>query len=188
MAMLVPALFMGTIAAPLVGMATHARIATDPIHPMLVEFPIVLYTATVVALLGHALTGEAFWYRAAMFASIASIAIAVVAVVPAIVDLIGLSSTSRWRRLGLRHAACNVAALVAFSAAGATIYSNYAQLHQLADFAPLVLAVGGLAAAITAAWIGWTMVSSLGARLSTLRDAVGHELVLRLPSPRRTHS
>ena len=82
---------------------------------MLVEFPIVLYTATVVALLGHALTAEAFWYRAAMYASCASIAISVVAVVPAIVDLIGLSSTSRWRRLGLRHAACNIVALVAFS-------------------------------------------------------------------------
>lgn len=178
----------GTIAALAMGMATHARIASDPIHPMLVEFPIVLYSATVVALLGHALSGQAFWYRAAMYASCASIAIAIVAVVPAIVDLIGLSSTSRWRRLGMRHAACNIAALVAFSAAGATIYSNYAQLHQLADFAPLVLAVAGLAAAITAAWIGWSMVASLGARLSSLRDAVDHELVLRLPSPRRTHS
>ncbi|HEY1551449.1 MAG TPA: DUF2231 domain-containing protein [Kofleriaceae bacterium] len=169
-------------------MASHARIATDPIHPMLVEFPIVLYSATVVALLGHAVSGEAFWYRAAMYASCASIVIAVVAVVPAIVDLIGLSSTSRWRRLGLRHAACNVAALVAFSAAGATIYSNYSQLHHLADFTPLALTIAGLAAAIVAAWIGWSMVASLGARLSSLRDAVGHELVLRLPSPRRTHS
>jgi uncharacterized membrane protein len=170
-------------------MATHARIATDPIHPMLVEFPIVLYTATVVALIGHAITGEVFWYRAAMYASGASIATSIIAVVPAIVDLIGLSSTSRWRRLGLRHALCNVVAVVAFSAAGATIYSNYARIHQLGDAAPLVLALTGLAAAITAAWLGWTMVASLGARLSSLRDAVGHELVLRLPSPRRsTHS
>jgi uncharacterized membrane protein len=169
-------------------MATHARIATDPIHPMLVEFPIVLYTATVVALLGHAISGDAFWYRAAMYASCASIAIAIIVVVPAIVDLIGLSSTSRWRRLGLRHAVCNVAALVAFSAAGATIFSNYALLHELGDFAPLVLTVAGLAAAITAAWLGWSMVASLGTRLSSLRAAVDHELVLRLPSPRRTHS
>jgi uncharacterized membrane protein len=168
-------------------MATHVRIASDPVHPMLVEFPIVLYTATVVALIGHAVTGEPFWYRAAMYASAASIASSIVAVVPAIVDLIGLSSTSRWRRLGLRHAACEVVTLVAFSAAGATIYSNYAQLHQLGDFTPLALAVAGLAAAIVAAWLGWTMVTSLGARLSSLREAVGHELVLRLPSPRRTH-
>jgi uncharacterized membrane protein len=178
----------GTIAAIAMAMATHARIATDPIHPMLVEFPIVLYSATVVALLGHAISGDAFWYRAAMYASCASIAIAIVAVVPAIVDLIGLSSTSRWRRLGFRHAACNIVALIAFSAAGATIYSNYAELHQLADFAPLTLTVMGLAAAISAAWIGWSMVASLGARLSSLRGAISHELVLRLPSPRRTHS
>jgi uncharacterized membrane protein len=178
-------------------MPVHARVAIDPTHPVLVELPIVLYAATVVALVGHAIGGDVSWYRAALCASAASVAVAIVAVVPAIADLVGLSASDRWRTLGVRHAACNVVALIAFAAAGATIYSNYARVHELGDTAPLALAGVGLVAAIVSAWLGWMMIALLGARIANARLANARiararmasvdELVTRLPSPRRTH-
>lgn len=161
-------------------MPVHARVATDPIHPLLVEFPIVLYAATVATLIGHAIGGDASWYRAALYASAASVVMAIVAVVPSIVDLVTLSPAPPVRALGRRHAACNVAALIVFSAAFATILSNYVRTRQLGDTAPLVLASIGLAAAIAAAWLGWAMM--LAARGP---QPLSHELVRRLPTPRR---
>ena len=165
-------------------MPVHARVATDPIHPLLVEFPIVLYAATVATLIGHAVGGGVAWYRAALYASAASVVVAIVAVVPSIVDLAALAPLPRLRALGRRHALCGIVALIAFSAAFATIFHGYARTHQLGDAAPLVLASIGLVAAIVAAWLGWVIM--LVARdAQPPSQAVGHELVQRLPTPRR---
>ena len=94
-------------------------------------------------------------------------------------DLVALVATPRWRSLGRRHALCNVTSLVAFSAAFATLYSNYARVHELGDTTPLLLSLVGLGAAVATAWLGWTMLALLGIQ------APSHELVRRLPLPRR---
>jgi hypothetical protein len=168
-------------------MPMQARVAIDPIRPVFVEVPIVVYAAIAGALIGHAIFGDVAWYRAAFIASAVGIFIAIVAVVPAVVDLVGVTA-SRWRTLGRRHAACNVIALLACSATSATIYSSYAQVHHLDDTAPLALVLVGLAAAIVAAWLGWMMGALLDLRRGRAfarSSAFASELVARLPSPRR---
>src|SRR4051794_40628549 len=45
-------------------MYSKARIAGHPLHPMMVVFPIALYTASVAALLAFVGTADAFYYRA----------------------------------------------------------------------------------------------------------------------------
>jgi hypothetical protein len=173
-------------------MPMQAHDAVDPIRPVFVELPIVVFAAIAGALIGHAIFGDVAWYRAAFVASAIGIVTAIAAVVPAVADLVGVAA-GRWRALGRGHAVCNVIALLACSAASATIYTSYARFHELDDTAPLALALVGLAATITAAWLGW-MMSALFER-APLRvwpgcgpvcpPPVASELVSRLPSPRR---
>ena len=40
-----------------------------PIHPMLIAYPIALYTATLVAFIIAAARGDTFWFRVAVVAS-----------------------------------------------------------------------------------------------------------------------
>jgi uncharacterized membrane protein len=141
-------------------MYTKARIASHPIHPMLVAFPIALYTATVVALIVHASTTDPFWYRAAMYTCIAGVVMAVITAVPGLVDLITLPAHSKARETGLRHAAFNVLALLFFAATGAVIYGNWSREKILADAAPLTLGILGLASTLAAGWYGWTLVQT----------------------------
>ena len=164
-------------------MPVHAHVAVDPIHAALIDVPIVVPTRRPSPRSpGTRSPASRRWYRAAFCASVASVAIALVAVVPAIADLVGLTASPRWCRLGFRHAACNVVALIAFSAAGAAICTDYARLHELDVAAPLVLASVGLVAAIIAAWLGWTMLALLGAWMASARIASARIASARIAS------
>jgi uncharacterized membrane protein len=85
---------------------------------------------------------------------------AVVAAVPGLVDLLGLPSHSSARITGLKHAGFNVLALVMFAASGAIIYGNWTGHHELADKAPLALALIGIVSTVTAGWFGWALVQT----------------------------
>jgi uncharacterized membrane protein len=140
-------------------MYTRARIARHPIHPMLVAFPIALYTATFISLLVHVATGDLFWYRVALYANVAGVVMAAVAAVPGLVDLVDLPEHSAARATGARHAAFNVLALFLFTASGAVMYGHW-RSGVLANEAPLVLSLLGLASTVTAGWLGWTLVQT----------------------------
>lgn len=151
-------------------MFTKAAIAKHPIHPMLVAFPVAFYTATVVALIVHAAGGDAFWYRAAMWANIAGVVMAAVAAVPGFVDLLMLPARSRARATGLRHASFNVLALILFVISGAILIRNWFGTGAMLDTSgPLVLGIIGLLSTVTAGALGWTLVQThhVGVRPTT---------------------
>jgi len=147
-------------------MYTKARIAGHPIHPALIAFPVALYTSTVVALIVHAVTGDPFWYRAAMWTNIAGVVMAVVAAIPGAIDLFSLPNRTRARTTGLRHAGFNVLALVLFAISGVILYRNlYGNpgmngAFKLDDAAPLALTIVGLASTVIAGTLGWTLVQT----------------------------
>lgn len=142
-------------------MYTKARIAKHPIHPMLIPFPIALYTSTVIALIVHAATGDPFWYRAAMWTNIAGVVMAAIAAIPGFVDLfMAVPAKSGARETGLRHAGFNVIALAFFIASGIVIIRNYTGGGNLADGAPLVLSILGVLSTVAAGWFGWTLTQT----------------------------
>jgi len=147
-------------------MYTKASIAKHPLHPMLIAFPVALYTATVVALLVNVGTHDVFWYRAAMWTNIAGVVMAVVAAVPGLVDLLSLPRQSRARITGLRHAGFNVLALVLFAISAVLLWRNMhgvpdeAGIYRLDTTAPLVLGIVGLLSTLTAGMLGWTLVQT----------------------------
>ena len=140
-------------------MYTRARIAHHPVHPMMVAFPIALYTSTLVALIVHAATGDPFWYRAAMWTCLGGVVMAILAAVPGLVDLLALPAFSKARETGLRHAAFNLLALLFFAATLAVIYGEYTR-GRFADSAPITLAAFGIGSTLVAGWFGWTLVQT----------------------------
>ncbi len=142
-------------------MYTKAAVGGHPIHPMLVAFPVAMYTATVVALIVFAGTHDAFWYHAAFWTNLSGIVMAAVAAIPGLVDLITLPRNSRAQRTGLFHAGCNVVALVLFLISDIVIgRSWYGHTGVLALAGPLVLTIVGLLVTIAAGWLGWTLVQT----------------------------
>jgi uncharacterized membrane protein len=157
-------------------MYTKARIAGHPIHPMLVAFPIALYTGTVVALIVHASTHDPFWYHLAMWANLAGIVMAGVAAVPGFIDLVGIRGHHRPLTTGLRHASFNILALVLFACSTAILWRNYYTGRVLEDTAPLTLAVIGLVSTVIAGWFGWTLVQTHHVGVRPTQYGAAHSL------------
>jgi uncharacterized membrane protein len=141
-------------------MYTKATVAKHPIHPMLIAFPVALYTATVVTLFVHAATLDPFWYRVAFWTNLGGIVMAAVAAVPGLIDLLSVPSRSRARATGVRHAVFNVLALAMFVISCVIIGRHLFGDQILRDSAPLVLGIIGLSSTLVAGALGWTMVQT----------------------------
>jgi uncharacterized membrane protein len=148
-------------------MQSKARIAGHPIHPMLIAFPVALYVATVVTLLVHVATNDAFWYRVALWSNIGGVVMAAIAAIPGLIDLISLPRGSRARATGIRHAAFNVLALVLFAISAVLLYRNAGTNaavapgpYELDVTAPLALSILGVLSTLAAGWLGWTLVQT----------------------------
>ena len=87
-------------------------------HPMLVVFPIALFSMTIAAELVHIGTGDLFYFRAAMVANAAGVVMALVAAIPGALDLFSLPRSSAARATGLKHAVLNVLTIALFSVSG----------------------------------------------------------------------
>jgi uncharacterized membrane protein len=142
-------------------MYTKAAVAKHPIHPMLIAFPVALYTATVVGLIVHAVTRDPFWYRAAFWTNVAGIVMAGVAAIPGFIDLLSLPRHTKALATGLRHAAFNVLALVLFAISAIILGRNWFGPALVLDTgAPLVLGIVGLMSTVVAGALGWTLVQT----------------------------
>jgi len=147
-------------------MYSKARLAGHPIHPMLVAFPIALYTATVAMLLAYIGTREAFWYRVAMVANIAGIVTAALAVIPGAIDLLALPRGSRARATGLRHAGWNSLATGLFAITALLLYRGWTGRVMLdGEYAfeatiPLAMGVVAWVSMVIAGSLGWTLVQT----------------------------
>ena len=67
-------------------MHSKVKLAGHPIHPMLVAYPIVLYTATLVCYIVYSSNHDVFWFKVAYVANISGVIMAVVAALPGFID------------------------------------------------------------------------------------------------------
>ena len=147
-------------------MYSKAKIAGHPIHPMVVVFPIALYTATVAALLAFLATADSFYYRAAMVASLAGVAMALVAVIPGAIDLLALPRYSRARATAIRHASFAVLTTGIFAVCGALLFRGWTGRvmvdgrWDLDATIPLAVGVVGLVTLVIVGVLGWTLVQT----------------------------
>ncbi|MDB4963220.1 MAG: hypothetical protein JWP01_3219 [Myxococcales bacterium] len=143
-------------------MKSKARIAGHSIHPMLVGFPIALFTATLGLELAHIGTQDAFYYRAAMIANVGGVVMALLAVIPGAIDLFGLPKESAARATGEKHAVLNLLTTALFAVSGGMLYRGWSGYTvdgaYLDAHLPLAFGVVGFVAMATAALLGYAMV------------------------------
>jgi uncharacterized membrane protein len=147
-------------------MYSKARVLGHPIHPMVVGFPIALFTATVAALLAFIGTHDSFYYRVAMIASASGVTMALLAAIPGAIDLFALPKGSRSRATGMKHASVALLTVGIFAAAGALIYRNWITrtmvdgAWQLDATVPLAIGVIGMVTLVIVGALGWTLVQT----------------------------
>lgn len=151
---------------PIRAMNSKARVAGHPIHPMVIGFPIALFTATVACLLAFIGTHDSFYYRAAATASSAGVLMALLAAIPGAVDALSLPKGSQARRTGLRHASFAAVTIALFALAAALLVHAWVTRApgdgdwQLDATAPLAVSVAGLVTLVIVAVLGWTLVQT----------------------------
>ena len=74
---------------PLLGVATTAKIASHPIHPMLIPFPIALLSAAFAGDIAFWLTGSAFWAEASLWLLGAALVMSALAALAGFTDFFG---------------------------------------------------------------------------------------------------
>lgn len=136
-------------------MRSKAAIASHPIHPMLISFPIGLWiTALVLDLIGIS-RGVATLWAAGFYCVIAGCVGAVLAAIPGTLDWFTVvPPQSSAKRRGLLHGSINVAALLLY------IYIAYRQGTALArpdGMTMFLLVVGAMMLGISG-WLGGTLV------------------------------
>src|ERR1051325_6485834 len=97
-------------------MYSKIKLFGHPIHPMLVAYPIAMYTFTFVFLLVYVLQGDPFWFRVALVLNVVGVLMALLTAIPGFLDwLIGIPGGTRAKSTGLTHMILNVTALVLFA-------------------------------------------------------------------------
>lgn len=145
---------------------SKASIKGHPIHPMLVGFPIALYTIGVASLIAYAIQRDLFWYRGAMTLLFLGLGIALVAAVFGLVDLFfGVPREERaTRNTGFIHLGLNVVTTLLFAGAAFSLYAEWrtrgAGELELAFELPLVLGIIALALTFAAGAYGWKLVQT----------------------------
>jgi uncharacterized membrane protein len=139
-------------------MYSKIKLLGHPIHPMLVGFPVTLYTATLVAYLVFANGRDPFWFHVGLAANIAGVGMALITAVPGFLDwLIGIPAGHAAKGTGLKHMLLNVTALIVF-AANAWLHLGYWNTAAPDPTLAIALALIGIVITIGAGWLGWNLV------------------------------
>jgi uncharacterized membrane protein len=149
-------------------MYSKVKLLGHPVHPMLVSYPIALYTSTFVAYLIYIVHGSFVWVDIAIAANVAGVVMAVIAAIPGFLDWAwGIPASSPAKLHGTIHMVLNVTALILFAVNAATHIGYWEFTDHPHSGLGIVLAALGVACTIAAGYYGWTMVQ---------RDHVGVEL------------
>ena len=152
-----------------------------PVHPLLIVLPVAAFTLTVIALASHASTGDATWYRGALFANLGGLAIAVCAALAGLFDAVTLPRFTVARSAGFRQAGFTTLGLI-FFVATATATSNRYEGRAVGDTVPLVLGAVGLLSIAIAGWYG--RVVQLAFKLGQTMVWYPRHMLQRQPSRR----
>ena len=154
-------------------MSTPASVANHPIHPILVGFPIGVWTFSVVAdLIHHTGWGGPAWRAVAFYCVGAGIVAAVLAAVPGFIDLFSITDARVWR-VGVFHMSANLLAVIVFA------LSFVLRWVGRVDFLPVGISIVGLIALGVAGWFGGELVFVHNMGVTPPRQAPRHSAASR---------
>lgn len=140
-------------------MYSKVKILGRAVHPMLVSFPIVFYTAAFVCFCLFQSTNNIFWYRVAFISNLTGVVAAVAAAIPGAIDLFfGVPKNSEPSKRGYLHASLNVTALLFFVA---NLYLVWGTFNVAVDPNTVNIIVTGIGFGLTviAGYQGHTLVA-----------------------------
>jgi uncharacterized membrane protein len=140
-------------------MYSKVKIMGHPIHPVLVAYPIALYTSTLVAYIIYAVNKDPFFFKAAVAANVAGIVMAAITALPGFIDWsMGIPSGTPAKSHGLTHMLLNVTALVLFIINAVIHTGNWTSPS--GEGSGIILALLGVACTVGAGYFGWTMIQT----------------------------
>ena len=138
-------------------MKTKASLAGGPIHPMLVHYPIALWTTSVITDLIFYFCRNTSLVLISKFLIAAGIVGALAAAIPGLIDWTGITDAAA-KKTGNLHLFLNVSALILFSASLYLRMKNYgAPLVGFHLKVPFVISVAG--------WLDMAIAASFGGKL-----------------------
>jgi uncharacterized membrane protein len=140
-------------------MYSKIKIAGHPVHPMLINYPVALYTASVVCYIVYGANTNPFWFKVAVVANGAGVLMAIVAALPGFIDWLAIPGAKKAKKVGLNHMLCNVGALLLFAINFFMQYKKWNEAQP--DASPSVLlTVLGLILTVIAGFLGWSLIQN----------------------------
>jgi uncharacterized membrane protein len=147
-------------------MASKASIGGHPIHPMLIPFPIALWTTSFALDIWFYFQRNPSWLLASKIMIAAGCLGALAAAIPGIIDWLTLKDP-KVVRIANWHARLNVAALIVFAISLFLRLGSYGHLvgHRLTI--PFLLSLLGMILIAISGWLGGEMVFRHGVAVDT---------------------
>lgn len=139
-------------------METRLKILGHPVHPMLIVFPIALFSFAVIFDVVYLVTGTEEFADVAYWNILGGIVGGLVAALFGLIDWLAIPGGTRARRIGLWHGLGNVVIVGLFAVSWWLRLPNYAYAP---DLLPFVLGLVGVGLALVTAWIGGELVYRL---------------------------
>jgi uncharacterized membrane protein len=139
-------------------MYSKLKLFGHPIHPMLIAFPVALYTAAFVAFLIFQIGGDPFWFRVGLTANVGGVVMAVIIALFGFLDwAIGIPGGTAAKGDGLKHMALNVIALVLF-VINLVVYLGQWVVPPSSALLGVILSLIGVLVTVGAGFYGWTLI------------------------------
>ncbi|WP_229398681.1 DUF2231 domain-containing protein [Micromonospora okii] len=140
-------------------MESRLKVLGHPVHPMLITFPVGLLVTAVIFDVVDALGGPKFLGEVAYWNITVGLIGGLLAAAAGAFDLLAIPTGTRAKRVGLAHAAANVAVILLFAAVWAVRLNADSRT---AGGALIAIEVVALAILGGSAWLGGELVDRLG--------------------------
>ncbi|HET9852918.1 MAG TPA: DUF2231 domain-containing protein [Candidatus Limnocylindrales bacterium] len=139
-------------------MESRVKLLGHPIHPMLVMFPVALFTVAVVFDVLYLATGTDELARFAFWSISIGLVFGLGAAVFGLIDWLGIRMGTRARRVGAWHGLGNAALVLLFALSWLL---RIGDLEYAPGILPFVVALIGIGIALVTAWLGGELVYRL---------------------------
>ncbi len=142
-------------------MESKVSIGGHPIHPMLIPFPLALWSTSFAVDILFYFTRHATLLVIAKFMLAAGCLAAVAAAIPGIIDWLAIKD-GEVKRVANWHARLNIAALVIFAISLFLRMGNYSHLVGRRLTIPFLLSLVGVILIVISGWLGGELVFRYG--------------------------
>jgi uncharacterized membrane protein len=134
-------------------MESKASIRKHPVHPMLVAFPIGLWTFAFVCDIVYAVSPGRIWQDMALYTLLGGVLTALLAAIPGFIDYLAITDRNV-KRVATIHMVLNLLAVAIF------IFNLGLRLNPpaRAGIQPIVISAIGIAFIVVSGWFGGTLV------------------------------